>query len=63
MASGAAFLWARMRESMAANLFHALREADRLGADVILCEGVEPVGVGLAVMNRLLRAAAFRVVE
>ena len=50
-------------ESMAANLFHALREADRLGADVILCEGVEPVGVGLAVMNRLLRAAAFRVVE
>lgn len=50
-------------ESMAAKLFHALREADRLGADVILCEGVEPVGVGLAVMNRLLRAAAFRVVE
>lgn len=50
-------------ESMAANLFHALREADRLGADVILCEGVEPIGVGLAVMNRLLRAAAFRVVE
>lgn len=50
-------------ESMAANLFRALREADRRGAEIILCEGVEPVGVGLAVMNRLLRAAAFRVVE
>ena len=42
---------------------YALREADRRGAEIILCEGVEPVGVGLAVMNRLLRAAAFRVVE
>ena len=49
--------------SMAARLFHALREADRMGAKVILCEAVEPEGVGLAVMNRLLRAAAFRVVE
>ena len=49
--------------SMAARLFHALREADRMGAKVILCEAVEPVGVGLAVMNRLLRAAAFRVVD
>ena len=48
---------------MAANLFGALREADRLGAREILCEGVEPTGVGLAVMNRLLRAAAFRVVD
>ena len=48
---------------MAANLFHALREADRLGAKTILCESVEPTGVGLAVMNRLMRAAAFRVVD
>ncbi|HIS03736.1 MAG TPA: threonylcarbamoyl-AMP synthase [Candidatus Pullichristensenella avicola] len=50
-------------ESMAARLFLALREADRMGAKTILCEAVEPVGVGLAVMNRLLRAAAFRVVD
>ena len=50
-------------QSMAANLFHSLREADRMGAQTILCESVEPVGVGLAVMNRLLRAAAFRVVD
>ena len=34
-----------------------------MGAKIILCEAVEPEGVGLAVMNRLLRAAAFRVVE
>ena len=48
---------------MAARLFHALREADCMGEKVILCETVKPAGVGLAVMNRLLRAAAFRVVE
>lgn len=50
-------------DAMAARLFSALREADRLGARVILCEAVAPDGVGLAVMNRLLRAAAFRVVD
>ncbi|NLF27119.1 MAG: threonylcarbamoyl-AMP synthase [Clostridiales bacterium] len=49
--------------AMAAALFRALREADRLGAEQILCECVEPEGVGLAVMNRLLRAAGFRVVD
>ena len=38
-------------------------QADRLGAEQILCECVEPEGVGLAVMNRLLRAAGFRVVD
>ena len=53
----------RDEREMAANLFRALRQADRIGAKVIFAEGVEPVGVGLAVMNRLLRAAAFRVVE
>ena len=49
--------------AMAQNLFGALREADRMGAKVIFCEAVEPTGVGLAVMNRLLRAAAFRIVD
>jgi L-threonylcarbamoyladenylate synthase len=49
--------------AMAARLFHALREADHLGAEHIFCECVEPEGVGLAVMNRLLRAAAFNVID
>ena len=43
------------------NLFAALRD---LGdeADLILAEGIPPVGEGLAYMNRLLRAAGFDVV-
>lgn len=47
--------------TVAARLFAALRRFDELGVDVILAEGVEPQGVGLAVMNRLRRAAGNRV--
>ena len=60
----------RLRESlgmdaagMAHVVFAALRDADALGADVILSEAVEAEGIGLAVMNRLGRAAAFHIVE
>ena len=48
---------------MAHALFAQLREADRLGADALFSEAVEADGVGLAVMNRLGRAAAFHIVE
>ena len=48
---------------MAHVVFGALRDADALGADVILSEAVEAEGIGLAVMNRLGRAAAFHIVE
>ncbi|NLD59430.1 MAG: threonylcarbamoyl-AMP synthase [Clostridiales bacterium] len=53
----------RDESAMASTLFRALREADRLKAEHIFCECVEPEGVGLAVMNRLLRAAAFNVID
>ena len=48
---------------MAHALFNALRDADALGADILFSEAVSTDGVGLAVMNRLGRAAAFHVVE
>ncbi len=48
---------------MAHVVFAALRDADTLHADVILSESVEAEGIGLAVMNRLGRAAAFHIVE
>ena len=48
---------------MAHVVFSVLRDADALGADVILSEAVEAEGIGLAVMNRLGRAAAFHIVE
>lgn len=48
-------------QQMAARLFAALREADELGHDLVLLQGVSQQGVGLAVMNRALRAAGFEV--
>lgn len=48
---------------MAHAVFACLREADDLGADAIFSEAVPEDGVGLAVMNRLGRAAAFRILK
>ena len=49
-------------QTVAENLFAALRRLDADGRTEAFAEGVEPQGVGLAVMNRLLRSAGFRVV-
>ncbi len=49
--------------SQAQRLFEALREADDRGAKVLYAAFPPVDGVGLAVYNRLLRAAAFRVVS
>lgn len=43
---------------MAAGLYAALRFFDYRGVQVVLAEGVQPEGLGLAVMNRLRRAAS-----
>ena len=48
---------------MARALFARLRDADSLGADVLFSEAVDASGVGLAVMNRLGRAAAFHIID
>lgn len=50
-------------EDVARNLFKALRELDRRGVDVIIAEGIEEKGLGLAVMNRLRKAAGYRVIR
>lgn len=50
-------------EIQAKRLFEMLRRADELGAKTVLVEIPERTGVGLAVYNRLLRAAAFRIIE
>ncbi len=47
----------------AQRIFAALREADELRAEAILSEAVDTGGIGLAVMNRLGRAAAFHIEE
>ena len=48
---------------MARRIFAALRDADALGADALFSEAVEARGLGLAIMNRLGRAAAFHIEE
>lgn len=50
-------------EIQAQRLFALLRKADEIGAKTVLVEIPEKSGVGLAVYNRLLRAAAFRIIE
>ncbi len=50
-------------EEVAKNLFRALRELDRRGVDVIIAEGVDERGLGLAVMNRLRKASGYRIVR
>lgn len=44
-------------------LFQRLREMDELGVSLILAQGWETRGEGLAVMNRMARAAAFDIVN
>ncbi len=48
-------------EALSKTLYAKLIEADELGFDVILIKAVNPEGVGLAVMNRLLKAANYKV--
>ncbi|MFH1774108.1 MAG: L-threonylcarbamoyladenylate synthase [Methanobacteriota archaeon] len=43
---------------VARNLFNALRKLDEEGVDVIISENFEEKGIGLAIMNRLKKAAS-----
>ncbi len=50
-------------DRQAQRLFDALRELDARGATRALVSAPDPEGVGLAVYNRLLRAAGFEVID
>lgn len=47
---------------IAKNLFESLRKCDDLNVDYILCQGFEEKGVGLAIMNRLNKAAGYDII-
>ena len=47
---------------MATNLFDALRRCDEEDVDLIFAEGFELRGIGLSIMNRLLKACGGKVV-
>lgn len=50
-------------ETQAQRLFALLRKADEVGVKTVLVEMPEKSGMGLAVYNRLLRAAGFKIIE
>lgn len=50
-------------EDIAHRLFQTLRQLDEEGMESVFSEVVPPEGIGLAVMNRLGRAAAFRTIK
>ena len=48
---------------IAKHLFEALRKCDDLGVQYILCQGFEEKRVGVAIMNRLNKAAGYDILE
>lgn len=50
-------------EEITNNIFTLLRKADKYNAEIIAIEGVEKDGLGLAIMNRLLRACSHNYIE
>ncbi len=50
-------------DTLARNLFSALRQVDTLGVDTVYVHAPDKAGMGLAVYNRLIRAAGFKVIE
>lgn len=50
-------------EEISNNIFTLLRKADKYNADIIAVEGVTKEGLGLAIMNRLLRACSHNYIE
>lgn len=50
-------------EEITNNIFTLLRKADKYHADIIVVEGVPKSGLGLAIMNRLLRACSHNYIE
>lgn len=50
-------------DEISQNIFTLLRKADKLNSELIIVEGVEKTGLGLAIMNRLIRASAHEFIE
>ncbi len=57
------FPYGRTSGEQAENLFASLRKADEAGCTTVYVRMPETSGIGLAVYNRLLRAAGFRIID
>lgn len=50
-------------EQIAQNIYSAIRKADKIGSKIIIIEGVKKEGLGIAIMNRLLRSCGYNYTE
>ena len=50
-------------DEIAHQIFDALRKVDEWGVDIIYCEAFDEEDLGLAVMNRLTKAAGYQVID
>ncbi len=50
-------------DNIAKNIYSALRKADALKPPVIFIEGVKKQGIGIAIMNRLMRTCEYNIFE
>lgn len=50
-------------EEIAKKIYSALRKADELGGQIIVIEGMKKEGLGIAIMNRLLRSCGYNYKE
>lgn len=53
--------WGEGKEDLAEHLYELLRECDRIKPDFIITTAVDEKGMGLAVMNRLKKSAAYNI--
>ncbi|GAB6099501.1 L-threonylcarbamoyladenylate synthase [Halanaerocella petrolearia] len=53
---------ANLRE-VSSNIFKLLRSLDKQGVDKIIVEGLPKTGLGLAIMNRLRKAAGYNIIK
>ncbi len=52
-----------LNEQAVKNIFKILRKVDSYNPDIVLIEGVQKDGLGLAIMNRLIRACEHNYIE
>ena len=50
-------------DEISKNVFSVLRKVDNTTPEIVVIEGVEKKGLGLAVMNRLIRACSYEYIE
>ena len=50
-------------EEISKNIFTILRKVDNYNPDIVIIEGVKSEGLGLAIMNRLIRAFSYNYIE